>query len=572
MRNFFSGLFVACALTGFVFVSACSDEDPLVPPAGSSSSGVSVSPSSATGSVSSAVSSSSAAASSASSQAASSGGGTAEETTAEPYDFSGNIASLRAAIDPTGSASSVATFTLGSPVVVTGVVHAVNSAGKFWIQDKDAGIYFYTSAGDLPSVGEKVSMTVTGGCVYNYLVEATSYTGYSVLSSGNAVYRRSGASGSTLPNALQGQAWQAVIVLTASWNHSTTSKVVDSGTGLRARNLTGTTLTAGTYYIRGPLNCSASYNYVDIYPGMAERTGDASSSSAASSSGSASSTSWSASATLGSYDIASRVRIGSFNIEIFGTTKASRPNTMTVLASIATNFSIIAIQEVGSNSDPSDSTCVTVLDAYVARINQLLGGTHYAYVRGHQYAFVYRTAHVSMDGYALYSGTKSFSYPPLAAKFSIPSKSFDFVLLTIHTSPTSATTEISYLPTAMAEVAVTHSDPDVICLGDFNADGTYYSDGGDAQGWLAGFSPASYTTVIPNGTDTTVSTGNTHTYDRIQHSQTAAQDYTGTWGVLKFSQYYDISQCEGPSITGIEDNLSDHYPVWAEFWVNQDTD
>jgi len=245
---------------------------------------------------------------------------------------------------------------------------------------------------------------------------------------------------------------------------------------------------------------------------------------------------------------------------------------MTVLASIATNFSIIAIQEVGSNSNPSDSTCVTVLDAYVARINQLLGGTHYTYVRGHQYAFVYRTAHVSMDGYALYSGTKSFSYPPLAAKFSIPSKAFDFVLLTIHTSPTSASTEISYLPTAMAEMATLYSDPDVICLGDFNADGTYYNDGGDVQGWLAGFSPPSYTTVVPNGTDTTVSTGNTHTYDRIQLSQTAAQDYTGTWGVVRFSQYYDISQCEGPSITGIEDNLSDHYPVWAEFWVNQDTD
>ncbi len=458
----------------------------------------------------------------------------------------------------------------GQTVEVTGVVHAVKASGQYWIQDKDAGIFVYfPTGGHRPSVGDKIRCVVSRGEKYYEVLQITAYTDYSVVSSGNAVYRRRGIIDSSNPSLHQGQAWIADIVRTTSWTSTTSSVVVDSVTGLRARNSTGTTLGTGTYIIRGPVHQTASYVFPDIFAGMYERTGDVPSSS---SSGSASSTSWSASATLGTYDIASRVRIGSFNIEIFGTTKASRPNTMTVLASIATNFSIIAIQEVGSNSDPSDSTCVTVLDAYVARINQLLGGTHYAYVRGHQYAFVYRTAHVSMDGYALYSGTKSFSYPPLAAKFSIPSKSFDFVLLTIHTSPTSATTEISYLPTAMAEVAVTHSDPDVICLGDFNADGTYYSDGGDAQGWLAGFSPASYTTVIPNGTDTTVSTGNTHTYDRIQLSQTAAQDYTGTWGVLKFSQYYDISQCEGPSITGIEDNLSDHYPVWVEFWVNQDTD
>lgn len=270
---------------------------------------------------------------------------------------------------------------------------------------------------------------------------------------------------------------------------------------------------------------------------------------------------------------AGQVGIASFNIEIFGTTKASRPNVLTTLAKIAIRFDVIAIQEVGSNATPSETTATTVMNTYIAKINSLAGSGAYSYVRGHQYAFVYNNTTISKLASGLYSGSKTFTYTPLRAKFKCKLGNFDFALLTIHTSPTKAVTEIPALITALTETRTYYSEKDIIVLGDFNADGSYYS-AGAAGASLNGWATGTYTTVIKNGVDTTVSTGNSYTYDRIQHTSTyTSQDYTGVSGRLKFSSYYTISNLEGTSTTaGTEAALSDHYPVWANYRNNSDTD
>jgi len=120
----------------------------------------------------------------------------------------------------------------------------------------------------------------------------------------------------------------------------------------------------------------------------------------------------------------------------------------------------------------------------------------------------------------------------------------------------------------MTETATLYAEPDVICLGDFNADGSYFDEGtGDG---LAGF--ANYLTAIPNSADTTVATSS-NTYDRIQLTSSFSTDYTTAWDVIRFAEDYDVSICEGTTLTtGTEFALSDHYPVWAEFYIDQDTD
>jgi hypothetical protein len=50
-------------------------------------------------------------------------------------------------------------------------------------------------------------------------------------------------------------------------------------------------------------------------------------------------------------------------------------------------------------------------------------------------------------------------------------------------------------------------------------------------------------------------------------------DYASTWGVIRFAEAYDVSICEGTATTtGTESAWSDHYPVWAEFYVYRDED
>jgi len=294
-------------------------------------------------------------------------------------------------------------------------------------------------------------------------------------------------------------------------------------------------------------------------------TTSSSSSVSSSSSSSVASSSSSTTTTSGT------IKIASFNIQIFGATKVARANVLYTLAHIATRYDIIAIQEVGSNGTPSESTATTVMNTYLAKINSIAGSGAYSYVRGHQYAFVYKNSTISKKASQLYSGSKSFTYTPLVGNFAVKSGNFDFAMLTIHTSPTVATTEIPALTTAMSEVRTLYNEQDVICLGDYNADGSYYSPG-SSGGDLAGFSSSTYVTVIKNGTDTTVSPNNSYTYDRMQLFTASAQDYTGNKGVLKFSSYYTISNLEGTTTTaGTEAALSDHYPIWAEFYAGRDT-
>jgi hypothetical protein len=45
------------------------------------------------------------------------------------------------------------------------------------------------------------------------------------------------------------------------------------------------------------------------------------------------------------------------------------------------------------------------------------------------------------------------------------------------------------------------------------------------------------------------------------------EDFTGNSGVIRFDELYDFDEA------GIAPNsVSDHYPVWAEFYTGRDTD
>ena len=267
------------------------------------------------------------------------------------------------------------------------------------------------------------------------------------------------------------------------------------------------------------------------------------------------------------------IKIASFNMQIFGKTKLNRPNTLTVLSKIASNFDIIALQEVGSNkSSTSDENCAEIMDTYVAKINEIAGKKIYSYIRGNQYAIVFRTDKIRVKQYTVYSGTESFSYSPLIANFKTLEKdsNFDFSLITIHTSPKLAGYEITALKTVIDETRNLYSEEDVICLGDYNADGSYYNEG--SHEWLAGFDPEIYITGIPNSFDTTIADSE-NTYDRIEMTESLNSDYTGNSGVFRFGEFYNITECEGGKTTaGTEKAVSDHYPVWCEYHTDRDTD
>ncbi len=250
------------------------------------------------------------------------------------------------------------------------------------------------------------------------------------------------------------------------------------------------------------------------------------------------------------------LKVGAFNVQVFGTTKAANGEVMDVLGEIIRSYDIIAIQEI------RDSTGAA-LPALLEEVNS--DGSLYAYVAGErlgrtvskeQYAFFYDTQTCLLIGtpqtYPEPEGDV-FHREPYAALFAGREGAFSAVLITIHTDPDEAEEEIydlaDIVPWAQEAFG---GEEDVIVMGDFNADGAYFDEGDYTP-----LKASRYTWLITNDMDTT--TGATDcTYDRIVITDSLLDGYTGTAGVDRFDETYDLNST-------MTSGVSDHYPVYAVF-------
>jgi endonuclease/exonuclease/phosphatase family metal-dependent hydrolase len=206
----------------------------------------------------------------------------------------------------------------------------------------------------------------------------------------------------------------------------------------------------------------------------------------------------------------------------------------------------------------------------VEQLMQLLP-PRYAYVLGpregrtsskEQYWFIYNTEKISVKDYRTWDDPQDiFERNPLAVYFETKDK-FDFIVINNHIQPSSAAEEITALPGVIEYYRQLWDESDVLIAGDFNADGSYFN-----ENFMESiFDTSSYFSIISNEYDTTVAASE-NTYDRFIITLSAREDFTGNFGVLRFDELYDFSQ-----FSILPRHVSDHYPVWAEFYLNMDTD
>jgi len=118
----------------------------------------------------------------------------------------------------------------------------------------------------------------------------------------------------------------------------------------------------------------------------------------------------------GNQSINETLRIGAFNIQVFGTSKASKPEVMDVLARIIRTYDIIAIQEIRDASQTALPALVNLVNAdgsqYSYVVSERLGRTtskeQYAYVFNTQTIEVINTPHT----YPEPDGTDPFHREP----------------------------------------------------------------------------------------------------------------------------------------------------------------
>ena len=258
-------------------------------------------------------------------------------------------------------------------------------------------------------------------------------------------------------------------------------------------------------------------------------------------------------------DPAETIRIASFNIQVFGTSKEKKPEVMRSLVQIVRKFDVIAIQEIRSSDQG-------LIPRFMQRVNA--DGGHYRHVLGprlgrtsskEQYVFIYNAARIELiDG-----SVETVSDPadrlhrePLIARFRVrgPPKeeAFTFTLVNIHTDPDEVKQEVDALADVFQEVQRQYpEEDDVILLGDLNASSKKLRKLGKLPGmrW-----------VIESHQKT--NTRLTKSYDNILFDRRATVEYLGSGGVMNLMQELGISKSQAIRV-------SDHMPVWATFGIRE---
>ncbi|WP_456301629.1 endonuclease/exonuclease/phosphatase family protein [Methanochimaera problematica] len=223
---------------------------------------------------------------------------------------------------------------------------------------------------------------------------------------------------------------------------------------------------------------------------------------------------------------------------------------------------MIGIEEIRDGSGSS-------IQKLMEKINS--GGSEYSYVISErlgrtsskeQYAYIFNTGTVELLGnpvtYPEPFGTDPFHREPYIASFQSKKGIFNATFVTIHTDPDEAKEEIDALYDVCEYSKNLRSvDENIIIMGDFNADGSYFDENG--------FTPLKkpgYMWLIGNEEDTTTRSTK-YTYDRIV--LTKNDFYIGESGVFRYDTKYDLTDSTTQAV-------SDHYPVYAVFSTGNNND
>jgi endonuclease/exonuclease/phosphatase family metal-dependent hydrolase len=243
----------------------------------------------------------------------------------------------------------------------------------------------------------------------------------------------------------------------------------------------------------------------------------------------------------------------SFNIQIFGVAKMAKPEVVDILTKIVSQSDLIAVQEVRSKQP---APVLEFMEKLPPRFDYVLGPREGRSSSKEQFWFIFNSEKIAVIDKAVFPDSDGiFERPPFGI-FCRTTGAFDFIVINCHIQPSEAENEISALPEVISFFRELWHETDIITAGDFNSDGIYFD-----ENFLEAVFPAPlYKILITNDADTTLAKSD-NTYDRLIITDTTFEDFSGISGVLRFDEVYDFDNL---SIKPF--NVSDHYPIWADFY------
>lgn len=243
------------------------------------------------------------------------------------------------------------------------------------------------------------------------------------------------------------------------------------------------------------------------------------------------------------------LKIGSFNVQVFGKSKVSKIDVRENLIKIISRYDIVFIQEIRDSSGTAIKTLVGELNSksnekYDFIVSKRLGSSS----SKEQYAYIYKKQKVAVLDTFQYPAFNEFERAPFAAKMKY--KNFVFIIAGVHIDPDKVRDEIDNLNTVLKSIERKFVSDKILLVGDFNADCKYINPYNLKYSLLKRNSD--YKWYIESPTDTTV--GNTVcSYDRIVANKSLDKKIKSA-GVFHFDEEFGISQKDALKV-------SDHYPV-----------
>ncbi|XP_053393070.1 deoxyribonuclease-1-like [Mercenaria mercenaria] len=272
------------------------------------------------------------------------------------------------------------------------------------------------------------------------------------------------------------------------------------------------------------------------------------------------------------------LKIGAFNVRIFGASKMAKTSVVNVLVDIIMRYDIVLIQEI---RDASGDAIEQLLDkinekspenTFAMKLSPRLGRSS----SKEQYAFLYREkSGLKIDRDYVYDDgdetlntdtTKvdTFEREPYVVLFeSSATKLKRFAFAGLHIAPSDAVKELQALENVFDDIKTKLNIDDIMIMGDFNADCSYVPN----YKWetIPIKSNPSYTWWIGDEADTTVANTNC-AYDRFVSTGQGFETgvVNGSASVYTFDRAFQLNQ------TFLLD-VSDHYPIEFELINDSET-
>ncbi|XP_072136564.1 deoxyribonuclease gamma-like [Mobula birostris] len=265
---------------------------------------------------------------------------------------------------------------------------------------------------------------------------------------------------------------------------------------------------------------------------------------------------------LASFHGVHSLKICSFNVRSFGKSKAAREGILDVLVKIISRCDLLLMMEIKDKSNKSVPALMERLNnhgnrnEYEVIMSKRLGMKSYK----EQYAFIYRPKLLTLKKSYQYPDSSAdsgdvFAREPFVVWFSSRYISVkDFVVIPLHSMPTSSASEIDALYDVYLAMKQRWRAKYFIIMGDFNADCGYVP----KKAWkdIRLRNDTNFVWLIGDEIDTTVKENTNCAYDRIvlRGGKLLNAVVPNSAKIFNFMEAYGMTEQQAL-------NVSDHFPV-----------